>query len=264
MSDIQAPLLFERDGAIARLTLNRPTAGNAIDMELGRALMAAAIACDEDAGIRCVVLTGAGRLFCAGGDIGAFSQAGAGLPALLKELTGYLHMAVSRLARMGKPLICAVNGPAAGAGLSLAVLGDMVLAARSAHFTVAYTGIGLTPDGGSSWLLPRLVGHRRAQELMLTNRRVASQEAADIGLVTRMVEDADLAAETSALAQQLCVGATQALGRTRGLLLSGLTATLETQMEAEARAIADSARGPEGHEGVAAFIQKRKPDFGGS
>jgi 2-(1,2-epoxy-1,2-dihydrophenyl)acetyl-CoA isomerase len=262
MSDPQPPLLFERDGAIARLTLNRAAVGNAIDMELGRALMAAAIACDEDATIRCVVLTGAGRLFCAGGDIGAFAQAGAGLPALLKELTAYLHMAVSRLARMGKPLICAVNGPAAGAGLSLAVLGDIVLAARSSHFTVAYTGIGLTPDGGSSWLLPRLVGHRRAQELMLTNRRVGAQEAGEMGLVTRVVEDADLAAETTALAQQLCGAATRALGRTRGLLLSSLTATLETQMEAESRAIADSARGPEGLEGVAAFLQKRKPHFG--
>lgn len=261
MTDAQAPLLFERDGAIARLTLNRPTAGNAIDMDLGRALMAAAIQCDEDASIRCVVLTGVGRLFCAGGDVGSFASAGDGLPALLKELTAYVHMTVSRLARMEKPLICAINGPAAGAGLGLAILGDLVLAARSSHFTSAYTAIGLTPDGGSSWLLPRLVGQRRAQELMLTNRRVTAPEAADMGLVTRVVEDADLAAETTALAQQLCAGATRALGRTRSLLLTSLTATLETQMEIEARGIADSARGAEGREGVAAFVQKRKPDF---
>ena len=182
-------VLFARAGAVATLTLNRPKAGNAINLELARALMERAIVCDEDESIRCVVLTGAGRMFCAGGDVTDFATAGEGTGALFKNLTAYLHMAVSRLARMRKPLLTAINGPAAGAGLSLAILGDLALAARSAHFTVAYPAIGLSPDGASTWLLPRLVGLRRAQELMLLNKRVGADEAAAMGLITRCVEE---------------------------------------------------------------------------
>ncbi len=261
-----SPLLFERDGAIARLTLNRPSAGNAIDLAMAHALMEAAIGCDEDPSIRCVILSGNGRLFCGGGDLGGFVAAGAATPAHLKELTAYFHMAISRLARMPKPLLTVVNGPAAGAGLSLAILdslteGDIVLAARSAHFTLAYTGIGLSPDGGSTWLLPRLIGLRRTQELVLTNRRVPAVEAAEIGLVTRTVDDEALVAEAQAIAQQLAESATGALGRARNLLVASFEESLETHMEREARAIADASRGAEGQEGLAAFLAKRKPRF---
>jgi 2-(1,2-epoxy-1,2-dihydrophenyl)acetyl-CoA isomerase len=260
MSD--QPLLFERDGAVARLTLNRPQAGNAIDVPLARALMEASIVCDEDDAIRCVLLTGAGRLFCAGGDVAGFAAAGDKVPALLKELTAYLHMAIARLARMNKPLITAVNGPAAGAGFSLALLGDIALAAKSSHFTLAYSALGLSPDGGATWLLPRLVGLRRAQELALTNKRSTADEAAALGLVTRVVDDVALAAEALALAQSLSQAAVGALGRTRALLLASFGASLETQMEAEARAIAEAARTPDGLEGIRAFGEKRKPRFG--
>src|SRR5689334_8978193 len=173
----ESPLLFTRDGPVARLVLNRPDVGNAVDVPLTRALVEAAIACDEDDTIRCVTLTGAGRLFCAGGDIGAFSNSRDRLPALLKELLANINPAVSILTRMAKPLLCVVNGPAAGAGLSLAILGDYVLAARSAHFTLAYGGIGLSPDAGATWLLPRLIGLRRAQDMAVTNRRVGAEEA---------------------------------------------------------------------------------------
>lgn len=258
----ETPLLFVRDGAIARLTLNRPKFGNAIDIPLSRALLDAAIACDEDERIRCVVLTGAGKLFCGGGDVSEFQGAGEGIPAYLKEITAYLHMAVSRLARMPKPLLTVINGPAAGAGLSLAILGDVVLAARSAHFTLAYTGIGLTPDGGSTWLLPRLVGLRRAQELVLSNRRVGAAEAADIGLITRAVDDDALNAEADMLAAQLAKSATAALGGARNLLIRSFDTSLETHLEAEARSIATASR-HEGREGIDAFVSKRKPDFGG-
>lgn len=261
MSDTPAPVLFERHGAVVTLTLNRPATGNGINVPLARALMEAAIACDEDDAIRCVVLTGAGRMFCAGGDVGGFAAAGDNAPSLLKELTAYLHMAVSRFARMGKPLVTAVNGAAAGAGFSLAILGDIALAARSAQFALAYGGIGLSPDGGSTWLLPRLVGLRRAQELALTNKRLTAEEAAELGLVTRIVDDAALASEAAALGEQLARSATGAVGRTRNLLLSSFQTSLEEQMELESRAIADASRGPEGREGVAAFLAKRKPDF---
>lgn len=260
MSDL--PLLFERDGGVVRLTLNRPTQGNAINTPLARALMEAAIECDEDPAVRVVILTGAGRFFCAGGDIEAFSQAGDRTPHLLKELTAYLHMAVSRLARMPKPLVTAVNGAAAGAGLSLAMLGDVTLAARSAKFASAYAGIGLPPDGGATWLLPRLVGLRQAQEIMLTGRRYSAEEAAQAGLITRVVDDAVLAVEADQVVQRLSASATRALGRTRNLLLASYGATLEDQMEREARAIAESGRDLEHQEGVSAFLARRAPSFG--
>jgi 2-(1,2-epoxy-1,2-dihydrophenyl)acetyl-CoA isomerase len=167
------------------LTLNRPDVGNAIDLAFARAMMDASIVCDQDDSARCVLLTGAGQMFCAGGDIAAFTGAGEQVPALLKQLTTYMHVAVTRLARMRKPLVVAVNGAAAGAGFGLAMMGDIVLAAQSAKFRVAYAGIGLSPDCGTSWLLPRLVGLRRAQELMLTDQRLNAEQAAGMGLVTR-------------------------------------------------------------------------------
>lgn len=251
-------LVIERDGAVVILRLARSEVGNAIDMDLARALMHAAIACDEDAGVRAVLLTGTGRMFCAGGDVGAFAAAGEGVGAMLKELASYVHLAVSRLARMDKPLVTAINGPAAGAGVSLAVLGDIALAAETAHFTLAYTALGLSPDGGSSWLLPRLIGLRRTQELALTNRRVGVEEAVSIGLVTRAVGADALDGEALALARTLATGPSRAFGRTRALLAESYATGLEAQMEAEARAIAMSGR-DEGREGIAAFVAKRKP-----
>lgn len=254
-------LLIRREGAIAHLTLNRPSSGNAIDVPMARALMEASIQLDEDDNVRCVVITGAGRMFCAGGDIGSFAAAADNFAALTKEITSYLHVAVARFARMLKPLVTAVNGPAAGAGLPLAALGDIAIAARSAHFTLAYSAIGLTPDGGATYLLPRLVGMRRAQELALLNKRLNADEAAAIGLITRVVDDADLAAEANVIAQQLASGPTGALGRTRQLLLQSYGESLETQMEWEARTIAEAARTQHGRDGVAAFLAKRKPTF---
>ena len=257
----ESPLKVDRRGGVATLTLNRPQVGNAIDLPLSQALLEAAIECDENPEVRCVVLTGAGRLFCAGGDVAGFSAAGDRLPILLKQLTAALHMAIARLARMDKPLVTVINGPAAGAGFSLALLGDIALAAESAHFTLAYSGIGLSPDGGSTWLLPRLVGLRRAQELTLTNRRVGADEAAAMGLITRCVEDDSLTKEAEILASQLAASATHALGKTRNLLLASFGTSLESQMEAEARAIAQTARTDHGKEGVAAFLEKRKPQY---
>ncbi len=257
----ESPLLFTREDGIARLTLNRPKAGNAIDVPLARALMEAAIACDEDDSIRCVLMTGAGRLFCAGGDVGGFAAAGDQIPLLLKELTAYLHSAISRFSRMRKPMVMAINGPAAGAGFNLSLLGDIVLAAESAHFTVAYTAIGLSPDGGTTWLLPRLVGLRRAQEWALTNKRVSSAEALQAGLITRVVEDAALAEAANQMAVQLASAAVNAIGRTRNLLLDSFGNPLELHLEQEARHIAEAGRAAEGKEGIAAFLAKRKPDF---
>ncbi|WP_165189781.1 enoyl-CoA hydratase/isomerase family protein [Caulobacter soli] len=257
-----ATVLLARDGAVATITLNRPEVGNALDMPTARALMEAVIACDEDDAVRCVVLTGAGKLFCAGGDVAAFAGAGDQLPAFLKEITVYVHAAVARLMRMNKPVVTAINGSAAGAGVGLAILGDVALAGPRAQFALAYGAIGLSPDGGATWLLPRLIGLRRAQELCLRNRRVTAEEAAAMGLVTRVVED-DLMAEAMTVAQDLARSATPALAVTRRLLLDSAVTSLEAQLDAESRGIAALARTAEGKEGVAAFLEKRAPDFTG-
>lgn len=254
-------ITFEKNGPVARIVLDRPDVGNAVDIPLARELMELAIRCEGDDSVRCVVITGNGRLFCAGGDVAAFAGAGDRLPSFLREITAYLHSAIAVFARMEKPLLVAVNGPAAGAGVGLAIMGDIVLADPSAHFNLAYSGIGLSPDGATTWLLPRLIGLRRAQELCLTNRRVKAEEAAGMGLVTRVVEAGTLSAETDKVAGELAHSATRALGTARRLLVDSFSNGLEIQMDMESRAIAMLGGGAEAKEGIAAFLEKRKPRF---
>jgi 2-(1,2-epoxy-1,2-dihydrophenyl)acetyl-CoA isomerase len=256
-------LRFELADGVATITLYRPDAANAIDLALARELMHVAIRCDEDASVRAVLLTGAGKMFCAGGDLKSFAAQGDRLPSLLKEITTNLHASTSRFARMAAPLVVAVNGTAAGAGFSIAISGDLVVMAESAKLTMAYTAAGLSPDGSSTWFLPRLVGMRRAQELMLTNRRLSAAEALEWGLVNQVVPDAELAATAGALAKQLASGATRAFGTVKSLLASTFSESLETQMELEARGIAAMAGGADGREGIEAFVAKRAPKFSG-
>ena len=244
-------LLCTIDGAVGRLTLNRPKQGNAIDVALADALMEAAVRLAEDPTVKVVTLTGHGRLFCAGGDIDAFTSGEPG--AVIARITVSLHAAINRLATMPKPLITLVNGPAAGAGLGLAMLGDIVLTASSAHFTSAYTAIGVSPDAGTSWLLPRLIGLRRAQEMILTNRRVGADEAHAIGLVTRVVADEALAEAGEELAQSLAMGATAALATARRLLHRSHCSSLADHLEAEAAGIVAAARSDEAKARLSAF-----------
>jgi len=256
-------LLYETRDGVAYITLNREAAANAINLQMGRDLMLAALRCDEDAGVRAVLIRAKGKIFCAGGDLGSFSSAGEGMPRLLKELTTYLHAAISRFARMRAPVVAAVHGSAAGAGFSLACASDLLVCAESAKFTLAYTRVGLTPDGSSTYYLPRLIGTRRALELMLTNRVLSSQEALAWGLVNRVVADDQLAQESEGLARQLATGPTLAFGGVKQLLLSSANESLETQMEHEARAIADAARSSDAREGIEAFFAKRRAKFSG-
>ena len=162
---------------VARITLNRPDAGNAINQPMADTLLEVALRVAHDPKVRVVTLTGAGRMFCVGGDIGDFARNSDGIGAFLAQLAGTLHQALAQFAAMKKPLITLVNGPAAGAGMSLAIGGDFVLVTQDAHFTAAYGGIGLTPDGGMTWTLPRLIGLRQAQDIILSNRRVPAEEA---------------------------------------------------------------------------------------
>ncbi|HUQ76343.1 MAG TPA: enoyl-CoA hydratase-related protein [Burkholderiales bacterium] len=254
-------LLYEVKDNVARITLNRPDAANTLNAQMGHELMRVAIRASEDKSVRAVILTGAGRMFCGGGDLKHFATQEERLPAHLKELAGHLHLAISRFVRMDAPLIAAVNGSAGGAGLSLCVFADIVLAAESAKFTLAYTRAGLSPDGGSTYFLPRLIGLRRTLEMALTNRVLSAKEAHDWGMVTKVVPDAQLQAEADILAAQLAAGATQAFGAAKRLLHHSFSESLETQMELEAQAIADQARTPHAREGIAAFIAKRPPKF---
>src|SRR5882672_6770543 len=252
-------LLYEVKDHVARITFNRPDAANALNMEMGRDLMHASIRASEDPAVRAVILTGAGKMFSGGGDLKSFAAQADELPGHLKEVALYLHAAISRFVRMNAP----VNGSAGGAGMSLCLFADLAIAAESAKFTLAYTRAGLSPDGGSTYFLPRIVGVRRALELALTNRVLTAREAQEWGLVTRLVPDTALAAEAQALAVQLAAGATRAYGAAKRLLHHSFAESLETQMELEAQAIAERARGADAREGMAAFIAKRAPRFEG-
>jgi 2-(1,2-epoxy-1,2-dihydrophenyl)acetyl-CoA isomerase len=179
----------------------------------------------------------------------------------IKSLADDLHSAISILSRMQAALIVAVNGVAAGAGFSIAMVGDIVLAGESASFTMAYTRAGLCPDGSSSYFLPRLVGLRRAQELMLTNRTLSAAEACELGLVTRVVADDELQAEADKVARELAQGARLSTAYVKKLLLASAGNDLETQMELEGQLVAQCAASPDGREGIQAFVEKRKPDF---
>lgn len=256
-------VILERTAHVATITLNRPDAFNALNLDLGRELFHAVLEVDDDPDLRCVVITGAGKAFCAGGDVKDFADNLPRIGALVKELTTYLHGAVSRLCRSDKPVIMAVNGVAAGGGFSFALSGDVVLAAESARFTMAYSRIAATPDGSSSYFLPRLVGLRRAMELYFTNRVLSAREACEWGLVTRVVPDAELRAAVDSLARELAQGPTRAFGGAKRLFHQSTWESLETQMELEAQAIALSGRTQDFGDGVTAFAAKRAPTFHG-
>jgi len=248
---------------VTTITLHRPDAFNALNLALAKELLQAVIEASEDRAVRAVVLTGAGKAFCGGGDVKDFLQDLPRIGALLKELTTYIHGAVSRLVRAPKPVVSAVNGVAAGGGLALALAGDLVVAAESARLTMAYSRIGATPDGSSSYWLPRLVGVRRAVELFYTNRVLTAPEALEWGLVSRVVPDAELSQTVGRLARELADGPTLALGRGKLLFHGSTTESLETQMERESQAIAESGHTDDFAEGIRAFVEKRPPVFRG-
>ena len=254
---------FDVQDHVAHVILNRPGNANSINADVARELMQAAIECDEDPEVRAVFIRGKGPMFSGGGDLKTFAKKGDALSAYLKETTTYLHGAISRFARQSAPTVCAVHGFAAGGGFSLAIASDLVVAAESAKFTMAYTKAGLTPDGSSTFFLPRLVGLRRAMDMALTNRVLTAHEALEWGLVSRVTADDELLAAAESLASKLAAGATWALGAAKSLLHGGMNESLETQMEMETRAIADAVRTADGREGIKAFLEKRRPSFQG-
>jgi 2-(1,2-epoxy-1,2-dihydrophenyl)acetyl-CoA isomerase len=253
-------LLDVRDG-IAHLTLNRPDASNGINADLARDLLSAASAITLDERVRVVLLSGNGPRFCGGGDVKGFAEAGEALPGLIRSLIPSLHTAISLLVRGDAPVVAAVHGSAAGAGLGLVGASDLLVAAESTKFVMAYTGVGLTPDGSSSWFVPRLVGVRRALELTLTNRVLSAAEALDWGLVTSVVADDDVHQAAHDLATRLARGPRHALAAAKRLVHTSLEETLETHLAHEADAIVAASQDGESVEGIRAFVDKRAPQF---
>jgi 2-(1,2-epoxy-1,2-dihydrophenyl)acetyl-CoA isomerase len=260
--DYETLLLEVRDG-VAHLTLNRPDSANGIDVTMARELEQAVLSMAGDPAVRSVLLTGAGARFCGGGDVKTFGEQGEGLSGYLREVATPLHVAIAALVRLDAPVVAAVQGSAAGAGMGLVGASDLVLAGESAKFVMAYTGIGVTPDGSSSWFLPRLVGLKRALELTLTNRVLSASEALDLGLITRVVPDAELEQEGQVLAAHLAAGPTKALGGAKRLLHGSLESTLESHLARETAEITAAGATRDAAEGIAAFVGKRAPEFHG-
>jgi len=257
-------LKFEVADQVATITFCRPEAANSLSLEMSEELHAVATHCASNPDIRAVILTGQGKMFCAGGDVIGFHAQGERMSEHMRGMTTTLHAAIARFYRMDAPLVIAVNGTAAGAGMSIALTGDIVFAAASAKFTMAYSKIGFSPDGSSTYFLPRLVGIRKAKELTLLNPVLSAEEACAMGLVTEVVSDDALMDRARECATQLAQGPTKAHGEIKRLFADSLSNTIETQMEFETRAIAGLAGATEDAKGgVAAFVAKEKYTFKG-
>jgi 2-(1,2-epoxy-1,2-dihydrophenyl)acetyl-CoA isomerase len=259
----ESPVTVEVAGGIGRLTLNRPERLNTIDLAVAQGLDAAAQQLSHDGGVRVILLSGEGKTFCGGGDLKSFAEIDEDLPAHLRDVTAHLHAALTALSRVDAPIIAAVRGSAAGAGLGLVCAADIVIAAASTRFAFAYSAIGLTPDGGTSWSLPRLVGLRKAQELAFTNRVIDAAEAERIGIVTTVVPDAEVGAAADDLAVRLAAAPTHALGVTKRLLRTAYDVPLEDRLAVESFELSRSAGTADGREGIAAFLDKRPPIYEG-
>jgi 2-(1,2-epoxy-1,2-dihydrophenyl)acetyl-CoA isomerase len=268
MNHDSQPVSVTSSGGVAQLSFNRPEALNALDRDTLRTMRQAAQCAAADPGVGAILLTGNGRAFCAGADLkriatGEMAERSESPQEAVLATASDLHHLISALARAPKPVICAVNGAAAGAGVGIALACDVVWAARSATFKLAYTAIGLGPDGGTTFFLPRLVGLKRAAELFFTNRKLTADEALDIGLVTRVEADADLLAAARTLASELARGPTRAFAEVKALLRVSGQNGLETQTEEERQAIARTFATADFAEGISAFLAKRTPVFRG-
>ncbi len=257
-------LTFDVNDGVAVIMLNRPDAMNALTRTMAEELHDAAVRCESEDEIRAVLLTGNGKMFCAGGDLKTFHDQGEKLPGFLTHTTAMLHAAVVRFNQMDPPVVIAINGTAAGGGFSLALCGDFSFASDKAKFISAYTASGLTPDGSSTYFLAKHIGLLRAKELVMTNRLLTAQEACDWGLVSRVVKADELMKEALALAHDFAQGPTLAYGGSKRLLLSAYSESLEAQLEAEARSIVAMMRTDDGLNGLDAFLNKSKPAFKGS
>lgn len=248
---------------IATLTFERPEVLNALDLATARAFRAAVERVTGDPGVRVIVLRGAGRAFMAGGDVASFAAAGEDIAGVIHGLLDAIHPALLALRAAAAPVVALVRGAAAGAGFSLVLGADVVVAEETAAFLVAYDRLGATPDCGGTWFLERRVGRARAFELMLTGRRLTAAEAQAIGIVTEVVAPGELEARGQALAEAIARGPTGAYGRFKRLVDEAPSRRLAEQLEAERAAFVAATETADFREGVAAFLAKRPPQFRG-
>jgi len=253
-------LKFEAQEGVAIITLEHPKV-NSLSPPLVAELRDTLHHCRYSESVRCVVITAAGPFFSAGADVQLMLTAGDQIEVETRKMAEVLHETLSIIMRMEKPVITAVNGFVAGGGMGLALAGDIVVAAEGAKFTLAYTHSGLTPDGGSTYILPRLIGIRRTMELAFTNRSLSAKEALEWNMVTQVVPDGQLRETALGLAKKLAKGPTDAYGYIKKLMLMTYSNTLEAQTDFEKEGIAHQLSSYNGQEGVKAFVEKRKPNF---
>ncbi|MCP3855509.1 MAG: enoyl-CoA hydratase [Actinomycetia bacterium] len=257
-------LLDIDDTGLATVTLNRPEVGNALSSEMSTRFREVIVTIAADPSVRAVLLKANGRVWFGGGDLSEFADKGDGSFGHLSDMTVDFHAGISRMTKMDPPVVAAVTGAAGGAGMSLVSACDMVVCGEGSKFTMGYTRAGLTPDGSSTFFLARVVGLRRAMDLTLTNRLLSADEAEGWGLVNRVVPNDDVVAEAEKLARELAAGPTLTLGEAKRLLYEGATRSLESAMEQESLSIARASLSADAKEGMAAFIEKRAPDFKGN
>ena len=258
-----ASILVSLETSVLTITLNRPDKLNAFNPEMHQALRAALDQAAEEP-VRAVVLTGAGRAFCAGQDLSERNvKPGAAPIDLAISLGSHYNPLIRRLRELPKPVVCAVNGAAAGAGANIALACDLVIAARSASFVQAFSRIGLLPDSGGTWFLPRLVGSARAMGLALLGEKLSAEDAAAWGLIWKVVDDAQLISEASSVARALAEGPTRGYGLIKKAFYASPATSLDAQLDLERDLQRQAGFSEDYREGVAAFMQKRKPQFKG-
>lgn len=256
-------ILVSQDGGVLALTLNRPEKLNAFNPEMHQALRKALERALDDAGVRAVLLTGAGRGFCAGQDLSERNVASGAPLDLSVSLGSYYNPLVRRLRELPKPVVCAVNGVAAGAGANLALACDLVLAARSASFVQSFSRLGLVPDCGGTWFLPRLVGSARAMGLALLGEKLSAEQAEQWGLIWKVVDDEALLSYSAEVARTLAAGPTRGYGLLKKALHASPGNSLDAQLDLERDLQREAGLTQDYREGVAAFMQKRKPEYKG-
>lgn len=254
------------EGRIATMTLNRPDVLNTLNDEMAYALKALTADVAADDSVRCLILTGAGGHFMAGGDIGYFSEC-TKIPVAerhpeINKIIGTIHEAISSLREMPKPVVASVSGAVAGFGVSLMAACDLVVAAENTKFASAYCQLGVSPDGGGTFFLPRMVGDKRAREIMFLGERITAPEALAMGLVNKVVAVDELAAATGTLVQRLVNGPRDSIVASKRLLNSSVNNTLQQQLLLEQQSFADCAMSADFEEGVQAFVEKRPAKFG--